>query len=322
MNFFARTLLFAAVSLALLADGDKPPASIVATNDPAARAAAIIRLVGSLHPKTGAVDLRSGLATVNVSDGFYFLNPEDAEKVLVKLWGNPPLHEKPLGLLCPTNTSLVDEKSWAVVIRYGEEGHIGDNDANKIDYDKLLKEMKDAAKDANKDRVAAGYPRIDLVGWAAPPRYDAVAHKLYWAKEIEFGGSPEHTLNYNIRVLGRKGVMELNAVAPMAILKEVDADVPKILSMVEFNKGNRYDDFDKSTDKMATYGLAALVAGGIAAKAGLFKGLLVGLVAAKKFIILAFVALAGWFKRLFGGKKQPAPPAQDSPGPLPPPSVP
>ena len=50
--------------------------------------------------------------------------------------------------------------------------------------------------------------------------------------------------------------------------------VPKLLSMVSFADGHRYADFNENTDPVAAYGLAALVAGGVAAKAGLFKGLI------------------------------------------------
>jgi uncharacterized membrane-anchored protein len=87
--------------------------------------------------------------------------------------------------------------------------------------------------------------------------------------------------------------------------------------MVNFKEGSRYTDFDSSTDKIATYGLAALVAGGIAAKAGFFKLLLVGILAAKKFIILAFVAVMGFFKKLFKKKSDEAPVLESPPGPPP-----
>jgi uncharacterized membrane-anchored protein len=72
--------------------------------------------------------------------------------------------------------------------------------------------------------------------------------------------------------------------------------------MVDFNQGNRYADFDPKVDKVAAYGIAALIAGGIAAKLGFFKLLLVFLLAAKKFIIIAAIAVAAWFKKLFGKK--------------------
>jgi uncharacterized membrane-anchored protein len=69
--------------------------------------------------------------------------------------------------------------------------------------------------------------------------------------------------------------------------------------MVNFQEGQRYADYNASTDKTATYGLAALVAGGVAAKAGLFKSLWIGILAFKKFIIIGLIALAGLIKQVF-----------------------
>lgn len=113
-------------------------------------------------------------------------------------------------------------------------------------------------------------------------------------------------LNYDIRILGRRGVLVLTAVSSMDQLPEIEKETPGILGMVDFNQGSRYADFDPKVDKVATYGIAALVAGGIAAKAGLFKLLLAGLLALKKFVIIAFVAVVAFFKRLFGrGKMRP-----------------
>jgi uncharacterized membrane-anchored protein len=72
--------------------------------------------------------------------------------------------------------------------------------------------------------------------------------------------------------------------------------------MVDFKEGSRYADFDPKVDKVAKYGIAALVAGGVlagAAKLGAFKLLWVGLLAAKKFIILGVIAVVAFFKKMF-----------------------
>jgi uncharacterized membrane-anchored protein len=127
---------------------------------------------------------------------------------------------------------------------------------------------------------------------------------MYWAKEIKFGNQAgTNTLNYNLRILGRGGVLTLNAIASMAQLPEIEKSTPIILGMVDFTEGNRYADYKPGVDKAATYGLAALVAGGIAAKTGLLKGLWIAVLALKKFIIIGLAALAGWLKKIFGRKK-------------------
>jgi uncharacterized membrane-anchored protein len=133
---------------------------------------------------------------------------------------------------------------------------------------------------------------------------------------LKFGGEKENTLNYNIRMLGRRGVLVLNAVASMQHLAQVEAATPVILTMVNFQDGHRYADYNSSTDKTATYGLAALVAGGVAAKAGLFKGLWIAILAFKKVIILALIALAGSIKKIVAwirGRSVPATPTPSEP---------
>jgi uncharacterized membrane-anchored protein len=263
--------------------------------------AAAKKLADGLHYEKGEITLRGGLAKIHVPSGFRYLDPADAGTVLSKIWGNPP-NSKTLGMLVPADLSVASADGWAVVITYDEDGYVKDDEATKMDYDKLLKQMQEGINAANEARKKQGYPSIDLVGWAAPPRYDKATHKMYWAKELKFGDSPESTLNYNIRILGRRGVLVLNAVARMDQLREIETVAPQIISMVDFQEGHRYTDFNISTDKVATYGLIGLVAGGIAAKAGLFKLLLPFLLLAKKFVIVAILAVGAFFKRLFGKK--------------------
>lgn len=265
--------------------------------DPAARLVVRQKLSDSLHYEKGTITLHDGMAKLALPEGYRYLNPADTETVLVKIWGNPS-GSGTLGMITPADFDPLGGDSWAVIVTFDEDGYVKDDDAAKIDYGKLLKEMKEGTHEASEERVKAGYHSVELIGWAAPPRYDAATHKLYWAKEIKFGDEPEHTLNYNIRMLGRRGVLVLNAVATMPQLKQVEAATPTLLTMVDFQEGHRYADFNHDTDKVATYGIAALVAGGLAAKAGFFKLLWVGILAFKKLIIIALIALASYFKRI------------------------
>lgn len=251
-------------------------------------------LVAALNFQTGEIPLRNGLATVRVPEGMRFLSGRDAHTVLVSLWGNPP-SEEPLGMLMQ-DVSPLSRESWAIILSYSDDGYVKDEEAGKIDYAQLLKEMQKGTQDANKAREKSGYEKVELVGWATPPRYDGTAKKLYWAKELKFGEAPEeNTLNYDIRLLGRRGVLVLGAVASMSQLPQIEQRVPAILASVDFNPGHRYADFSQAAgDKVAEYGIGALIAGGVAAKMGLFKTLWVAIIAGKKFIIMAFVAIAAW----------------------------
>lgn len=263
--------------------------------------------LASLDFKTGTITLPGDVATLKLPDGFYYLSPEDTESVLVTAWGNPPGNET-LGMIVKGRDEVLAEESWAVVIGYEEDGYVSDEDADSIDYSELLDNMMASSRASNEARREAGYDEVELVGWATAPRYDKAAKKLYWAKELRFGSIPVNTLNYNVRILGRKGVLVLNLVATMPQLEEIETAVPTVLAMANFNPGYRYDEFDPSVDKVAAYGIAALIAGKVAAKAGLFAKLGVLVLALKKFWIFILIAVAALIMRLFRrGKSKESP---------------
>jgi uncharacterized membrane-anchored protein len=255
----------------------------------------------SLHFQQGEILLPKKIATLKLPAGFRYLPPADAERVLVDAWGNPPGYES-LGMIFPADRSPLDENSWGVIITYDEDGHVKDDDALSIKYDEILADMKAQTQENNEQRKKDGYPAMTLVGWAEPPSYDSATHKFYWAKELSVEGSKANTLNYNIRVLGRKGVLVLNAIANMNQVSEIRAQMPTVVAATEFTSGNRYADFDSSTDKVAEYGLAALLAGGVAAKLGLFGKLFALLLAFKKLIVVGVLALFSMISRIFKGK--------------------
>ena len=289
-----RSKLAAAVLAALLF----APAAF-ADEVPADRAAELAFL-RSLNYRSGDVPLPDAGATLKVREGFRFLGSKDADKVL-QAWGNPP-SEDVLGMLVPTSPGLDDEHAWVVVVTYADEGHVSDEDAAKVDYDQVMKDMKSASADENADRKSAGYGAVDVIGWAQPPRYDAASKRIYWARELAFEGSEGHTLNYDIRVLGREGYLSMNAVADMRDVAMVKDGMQRVLPMAQFDAGHAYADYKPGSDKLAAYGLAALVGGGIAAKTGLLAKLGVMLLAAKKLVVAGVVAIGAAAKKIFGGK--------------------
>jgi uncharacterized membrane-anchored protein len=253
-----------------------------------------------LKPSEGNISLPGNIATMNLGDKFQYLSPESAEKLLVDAWGNPP-GNKTLGMVIPKSPSPLSAEGWGVVITYDEDGYVSDEDADDINYTDLLDDMKEESESINKERINAGYGSMLLVGWAESPVYDKQTHKFYWAKEFKTDADV-NSLNYNIRVLGRKGVLVLNAVAGMNQMNLIKSEMPDLVAVTEFTKGNRYEEFNAETDHVAEYGLAALVAGGVAAKMGLFAKIGVFLVAFKKFIILGVIAFFGLISSIFKRK--------------------
>jgi uncharacterized membrane-anchored protein len=269
----------------------------------AQRAAAIAKFEASLAFQHGKISLPGDFASLNLSPGFRFLGAADAKRVLVDAWGNPPeAAAKVLGMVSPADGSPLAKDAWAVVITYEKDGYVKDEEADSIDYQKLLEQMQESTAAANDERRKAGYGTVKLVGWAQQPFYDKAAHKLHWAKHLKFDDAPGGTLNYDIRVLGRYGVLSMNAVAGIEQLGQVKQGMQEVLAFTEFNQGHRYADFNSSSDKVAAYGLAALVAGGVAAKMGLFAKLGVLLLSLKKLLIFLVAGAAALIGKLFKGR--------------------
>lgn len=266
-------------------------------------------LLESLKLQTGAIDLPNGVAALDVPDTFRYIGPEDTKRFLEEGWGNPD-GSGSLGMLLPTETDLFGEEGWGVVITYQEDGYVSDEDANEIDYKEMLESMQEESKEGNAEREKAGYQPVQLIGWAAPPRYDSQAKKLFWAKELKFGADEENTLNYNVRILGRKGVLVMNAVSGMKQLPQVEKSMQQVLAFTEFKQGHRYSDFDSGVDKVAGYGLATLIGGTVAAKAGLFAKLGALLLAFKKVIIVGLAAGGAFIAKLFRRRKETAAPEE------------
>ncbi len=252
----------------------------------------------SLKYQEGKIDFPTGNAVLNVPEGFKFLDAKQTQYVLHDLWGNPE-DTTVLGALVPNNRGVTYSDSWIFVITYSEEGYVKDDDAQEIDYDEILKEMKEDTRLANEERKKQGYESAELVGWASKPFYDENLKVLHWAKEIKFGDSPTNTLNYDLRVLGRKGMFNISAVAGMAELGEVKKAIPGIIKSVHYNSGSKYSDFDESTDNVAAWTLGGLVAGKVLAKAGFFAVLL----KFGKFIIIGIAAAAAAIRKFFFGNK-------------------
>jgi uncharacterized membrane-anchored protein len=254
--------------------------------------------------RTGEIVLPNKVATLRLQDNYRYLDPAETEKLLVA-WGNEPGNDTQ-GAIVPAQTEPMSEEGWAVILTYVDEGHVDDSEATEIDYDEMLEDMKEGTEAENEARANAGYPAVHLIGWAEKPYYDPATRKLYWAQELNFEGSAAHTLNYDVRVLGREGVLSMNAVASINQLSQIRADMRPLIGVAEFNEGYRYADFNPATDRVAEYGLAALIAGTVAAKLGFFAKIGVFLLAFKKFIIIGVIAVGGFLAKLIGKKKDEA----------------
>jgi uncharacterized membrane-anchored protein len=257
----------------------------------------------ALKFQTGNIPLPNGIAKLNIPAGFRYLNMEQSNFVLSKLWGNPP-QQGVLGMLFPEKKGPLDSNSYAFIITYDSIGYVKDDDADKINYDDLLKQIQSEEEESNKERVKEGYPAIKMVGWASRPYYDKTNKVLHWAKNLHFGDEETNTLNYEVRILGRKGILSLNAVATMNEIDSVKKDIDKVLKIPSFTDGNGYKDFDSKTDQIAAWTIGSLVAGKILLKVGFWAVLGKFFLAAWKFILLGIAATWGAIKKFFGKKTE------------------
>ena len=105
----------------------------------------LVQLQSSLKWQQGNIILGNNLATLRVSRQFRYLSPEDTKTVLVDLWNNPPeLGSRTLGMIFPTDVNPLSRGSWGVVITYQADGYVRDDDAEKINYADLLKQIQRA----------------------------------------------------------------------------------------------------------------------------------------------------------------------------------
>jgi uncharacterized membrane-anchored protein len=296
-RFLGSLLLFASFATAHAADEGLP------TKEQIAEFQRLNQLSSKLQYQTGEISLPAAKAKISLKDGFQYLDRAGAKTLLTDIWRNPPAAaEWIVGMIVPKGFHPLGETSWAVTIESASDGYVKDDEFDSMDFDSVLKEMKEGSKSASKERVAAGYGKMELAGWATTPRYDRAQHKLYWAKKYDVDG-PEQTLNYDIRVLGRSGHLELSLISDMSQFSEIEARVPAILSMVDFTDGNRYADY-RSGDKVAEYGIAALITGGILTKTGFFKAMLLFLAKGWKLVLIAGVAIGAIIKKIASGRTQ------------------
>jgi uncharacterized membrane-anchored protein len=274
-------------------------------------------LMADLHPQDGDVAIAEADAVLKLGKDYYFLPAAEAKRVLVDAWGNPPeVANDVLGIVFPAGKTFIDD-TWGAVITWEPVGYVSDEDAKTTDYSEIIAQLQEGEEDMNKERTEQGYPAQHLVGWAQQPVYDGRSHSVVWAQNIQFQGQAENSLNYDVRLLGRRGVLSLNMITTMSKLTETRAAAEKFARSAAFNPGARYADYQPGTDAKADFGVAGLVAAGVGATVAKKLGLL-GIILAfgKKFIILIFAFFGGigaWVKRkFFGTGAEEAPPYQEA----------
>jgi uncharacterized membrane-anchored protein len=255
------------------------------------------------------------VAQINIPEGYRFADAAGTRRFL-ELTHNPP-SEQEVGIITPIlYKGDPDNKFWFVLFDFDETGYVKDDEKSSIDADKLLTSMKDATERENTVRKERGWTGFHLIGWQTQPFYDPKTHNLTWGT---LGNSDDpkegQSVNYSTRILGRHGVMRIDLVLDPAQTTAVVPSFNNLLTGFKFLPGSQYADFVKG-DKVAEYGLTALIAGGataIALKTGLFAKLLALLAGLWKLIAVGVAALLTRIKNIFAAIKNKF--QRDKPGP-------
>lgn len=227
------------------------------------------------------------IAQIKIPEGYVFADGNDTRRIMEA--SQNPTSGNELGFVAPAGAK------WFVIFQFDETGYVRDDEKNSLDSDAMLDSIRRATEGANKERQKRGWPTMSIVGWEQKPRYNEMTHNLEWAVKGESQG--DYVINYNTRVLGRRGVMRVTLVTDPGSLTSTLPDFKSVLSGFDFKQGQRYAEF-RQGDKMAAYGLSALVVGGagaVAAKTGLLKYLW-------KLIAAAGVSVMAFFKKIVSRK--------------------
>lgn len=230
----------------------------------------------------------AGRAQLTIPEGYVYLEPRETAQ-FQELIQNPSNGLE--SMIAP------EDLTWFGLFEFEPVGYVRDDD--EIDAAALLDSVREGTAQSNVERRKRGWDELTIVGWQYQPRYDEATNRLEWAIIGESAG--EQSVNFNTRLLGRKGVTSAVLVAAPEDLEMATIAFKGVLDGFEYRSGERYADVQEG-DQIAKYGLAALIAGGgaaAAAKAGLFKS------AGKFLAVIGVAALAG-IRALFGRKQQAA----------------
>ena len=236
-------------------------------------------------------------ATIAVPEGYHFLDA-GATKTFLEATQNIPDGDE-LGIVLRERP---DKNYWFAVFSYSDSGHVDDGERNSLDANAILKSLQEGNRIGNEERRERGWTPLTLEGWQQPPFYDTATNNLTWATKLTSDG--ERVINHSVRLLGRTGLMSAQLVDGGDTIDTATVEFNAVLKTYAFNDGQRYAEF-KPGDRVAAYGLTALIAGGagaVAVKSGLLQKLWKLIV----FGAVAVVAALKKFVRGLFGKQEPA----------------
>ncbi len=251
--------------------------------------------------KGPAVGRLGNVAEIQVPEGYLFSGKEGTQRFLA-LTQNPT-NGNELGVLVPERND--ESGHWFVIFEYHDTGYVKDDEKDQLDAEAILESLKEGTEAANELRKQRGWELFHVTGWEKAPFYDTRTNNLTWAIRGRSSGGQEvsESVNYSVRVLGRGGTMNVDLVLSPTMVGATVPEFEQLMGGFDYVKGQTYAEWVPG-DKVAAYGLTALIAGGAGA-AALKSGLLQKF---WKLIVAGFVALLAGLRKLFQMMKRAASP--------------
>ena len=241
-------------------------------------------------PTIGSIGAK---ATIQVPEGYVFLDNVETKKLMTMMENIPGDNEYLFAR---------QDLEWFSIFSFNDVGYVKDDE--ELDPQSLLEAVTKGTEQGNDERRKRGWGTMTILGWKFQPRYDDRSKLLEWAFLAKEDLANTQIINYNTRLLGRRGVMEVVLVASPEIIDNAVAEFKRTIAGYSFVEKERYAEYRKG-DRVAQFGLAALIAGGAAAvatKKGFWAAIAGFLAVAWKFVAAAVVGLLVWIGSLFKKK--------------------
>ena len=231
-------------------------------------------------------------ATIRIPEGMGFLNGADTSQ-LMESFGNLPSHYE--------GSLSTEDLNWNVLFQFADDGYVKDDEKDDLNAEKLLKQLKEGEKEANEERTRRGLDTLVIEDWAVEPKYNEKTNNLEWAILL-VSGDGSRNINYQTKLLGREGYMNVTLLCAPEDLDGLMSEYQALLASYAYVPGKTYGEYEKG-DKLASYGLTALIAGGTAygaVKTGLLGTILVFFKKLWYVVVAAIAAVWKGIKRFFG----------------------
>jgi len=237
--------------------------------------------------RSGTIKFTASSSSVALPPGFIGVAGEDARKLAELGQGHAE---------SDTEGVLIDDKSDdTVVFQFYPSGFITIDDWQELDPGNLIRQITDNTENGNEERRSKGIAELHVTGWLQEPSFDRNTKTVFWA--IAAYSNEGKIVNSVALRLGRSGYEKVIWVTDPNSFKPAGGVLDTMLRSHSFDSGQRYEDHIEG-DKLAGYGIAALVgavAGAKLLKVGAFAALLILL---KKFWFIAFALVAVFFRKI------------------------